>query len=111
VESLAKLSEVLDRVHMWFTLNKLSLNADKTEYMLIGTRQQRNKLNNLDSRLSFGGCNIQPSDFVRNLGFFMDSELTLSSHVSKIPYVKYLFFIFVTLDVLGIVLILTLLSC
>src|SRR5687768_15632321 len=35
--SLACLSSILDRVYSWLTLNRLSVNPNKTEYLLIGT--------------------------------------------------------------------------
>src|SRR5678816_407340 len=35
--SLATLTSTLDSVYSWLTLNRLSLNPDKTEYILIGT--------------------------------------------------------------------------
>jgi len=89
-ESLSRLSQVLGRVHTWFSVNKLTLNADKTEYILIGTRQQRSKINDQDCKLSFGGYNLKPSDVVRNLGFFMDNQLTLSNHISRVCQISFL---------------------
>src|SRR4029077_18949372 len=38
--ALAQLSTGLDSAHQWLTLNRLSLNPSKTEYLLIGTPQQ-----------------------------------------------------------------------
>jgi len=40
--------------------------------------------------LSFDGHDIAPSDEVRNLGFFMDSGLTLGKHISKICQISFL---------------------
>src|SRR5206468_920981 len=42
--ALASLSHALDSVYSWFTLNRLSVNPKKTEYLLIGTQQQRSKI-------------------------------------------------------------------
>ena len=89
-ESLTRLSQVLSKVHEWFTRNKLSLNPDKTEYILIGTQQQRIKIKDQDNRLLFGGCNIEPSKVVRNLGFYIDSDLSLRNHVSKVCQVSFM---------------------
>ena len=51
-----KLNRELDNVHKWLVVNKLTLNVDKTEHMLIGSRQ---KLSNLstetDIKVSIGG--------------------------------------------------------
>ena len=87
--SINRLTQVLDLVQTWFTFNKLSLNPDKTEYMLIGTWQQHKKLEDRNLSFSFGGHNIEPSDKFRNLGFFMDKHLILKSHVSKICQISY----------------------
>ena len=87
--SINRLTQVLDLVQTWFTFNKLSLNPDKTEYMLIGTWQQHKKLEDKNLSFSFGGHNIEPSDKFRNLGFFMDKHLILKSHVSKICQISY----------------------
>src|SRR3989441_4566411 len=38
--ALASLSHALDSVYSWLTLNLLSVNPNKTEYLLIGTQQQ-----------------------------------------------------------------------
>ena len=35
----------LENVHQWFLANKLTLNKDKTEYMIIGSRQRDNLVN------------------------------------------------------------------
>src|SRR2546425_12492489 len=48
--ALASLSHALDSVYSWLTLNRLSVNPNKTEYLLIGTQQQRSKIT--DSSLS-----------------------------------------------------------
>ena len=46
-ESLAdienKINVDLDNVHKWLIANKLTLNKEKTEHMLIGSRQRYNK--------------------------------------------------------------------
>ena len=39
--NLQALSSTLDIVHAWFTSNRLTLNPSKTEFLIIGTRQQR----------------------------------------------------------------------
>ena len=34
----------LNSIHQWLVANKLTLNVDKTEYVIIGTRQKLNHL-------------------------------------------------------------------
>jgi hypothetical protein len=64
-ESLAKLSATLDQVFRWFCSNRLSVNPSKTEYLLIGTPQQRCKVT--DSSVFFNGLTLLPTDSARNL--------------------------------------------
>lgn len=88
--SLSRLSEVLDKVKLWFCLNKLSLNAEKTEFILFGTKQQRNKVHSDDSKLAFDGLDITPSDCVRNLGVVFDKDLSMANHITKVCQISFL---------------------
>jgi Reverse transcriptase (RNA-dependent DNA polymerase) len=81
-ESLDKLSSSLDSTYDWLTSNRLSVNPSKTEYLLVGTAQQRAKI--LSPSLTFQGNTLSPSSEVRNLGVTFDSGLSLSKHVSNI---------------------------
>ena len=62
-------------VDSWFTLNRLSVNSSKTEYLLIGTQQQRAKIS--DSSLSFRSTALVPVSSARNLGVVFQSDLPL----------------------------------
>src|SRR3989442_7672799 len=59
--ALASLSHALDSIYSWLTLNRLSVNPNKTEYLLIGTQQQRSKIT--DSSLSFQGTALVPVSY------------------------------------------------
>ena len=80
--SLAHLSTTLDSIHNWLNANYLSLNPSKTEYLLIGTPQQRAKVT--INSITFSGHLISPSSSVRNLGVIFDPDLTLTQHVSSV---------------------------
>ena len=82
-QSLRYFADVLAQVHKWFTNNRLTLNADKTEFMFIGTRQQRDKLDPATMTLTFDDSDIRPVDSVRNLGFYFDSDLNTTTHVTR----------------------------
>ena len=79
---LEALSSTLDIVHSWFTSNRLTLNPSKTEYLIIGTRQQRAKL--ASATLKFAGSDLDPVPSAQNLGVVFDSEMSLESHISKV---------------------------
>ena len=68
--------------YQWMHSDKFKLNSDKTECLLIGTRQQLQKVSNI-STLSFGDSQIAPSCEVRNLGTWFDSKMSMLSHINK----------------------------
>jgi hypothetical protein len=51
--------------------DKLIMNADKTEFLLIGTRQQLAKVNL--SHITVGAMDIAPQPVAKNLGVWFDS--------------------------------------
>ena len=53
--------------------SKLKLNSDKTEFIIIGTKQQRHKLSN-HFPVKLLDNDICPSHSVRNLGVVFDSD-------------------------------------
>src|SRR4051812_20966950 len=71
---LSILSSTLDSVFDWFTSNRLSVNPPKTEFLLIGTPQQRSKLTS--STLTFQGTSLSPVSSCRNLGVILDNDLS-----------------------------------
>ena len=72
----------ISAVSKWMTQNKLKLNDEKTEFMIIGTKQQTSKIVYNDIRV--GNEQITSRSSVRNLGVFIDSELKMSIHVQNI---------------------------
>ena len=81
-ECIAKIENCIEEIGIWMTHNLLKLNNDKTEFILLGTRQQLSKLDNISFQI--GSNTIIPTDHVRNLGFIMDSLLKNGSHINKI---------------------------
>ena len=61
--------------------DKLKLNDGKTEFMLIGTKQQLSKVN-IDS-LTVGSIDVAPVTVARNLGAWFDSNLNLQEQIHK----------------------------
>src|ERR1044071_4634309 len=62
--------------------NKLSVNPSKTEYLLVGTSQQRSKI--INSSLFFQNHALCPTDSARNLGVIFDSSLNFKKQISAI---------------------------
>ena len=60
ISSLSLLSSTLNSIYSWFFSNRLSVNPSKTEFLIIGTPQQRSKLS--AQIISFCQNLIQSSD-------------------------------------------------
>ena len=80
--ALNLLSTMLNKVHAWLSCNRLSLNPAKTEFLIIGSRQQRSKL--AFNSFTFAGTTVALSDSVRNLGVTFDPDLSLSKHIASV---------------------------
>ena len=66
----------------WLIEGRVLLNDDKTEFLVIGTRQQLNKLN--PSVLHASDHTIDPSVNVRNLGTILDNSISMNSHINQV---------------------------
>ena len=70
----------LNMVNSWLSLNKLSLNTDKTKCMTFHTRQK-----NIDPlTFSINGKQIENVKFFRFLGIMFDKHLTWKNHITMI---------------------------
>ena len=67
----------------WFLANDLQLNADKTEAILFGTRQQLVKHQD-NTVLRLGDCDVKYGSTVKILGVQLDSTLSLVPQVDSI---------------------------
>ena len=58
------------------------LNDDKTEFLLLGTKQQLAKVD--INSITVGESVVNTKPVVRNLGSWFDSQLSMSTHISKL---------------------------
>ena len=80
--SLEILSNTFSDILSWMNSNKLLLNPSKTEFLLIGTKQQRLKFSQL-TNLSLGNDIIPVSSSARNLGFIFDSDMSFTDQINS----------------------------
>ena len=80
--SLTILSNTLDMVHSWLSRNYLCLNPSKTEFLIIGSKQQRSKI--LENSITFSGATVSVSSSARNLGVIFDSDMSFSKQISTV---------------------------
>ena len=70
-------------VQSWMSTNKLKLNPDKTEFLLIGNERQRSKyLSKFPIELL--GVKTNPAKSACNLGVIFDKNFTFLSHISVV---------------------------
>ena len=66
----------------WMLSDRLKLNDDKTEFIIIGTRQQLAKVNIESTRV--GDSTTTPASEVKNLGTWFDRQLTMDTYINNI---------------------------
>ena len=76
-----EISRTLSEAQRWFTENSLKINPQKTELVLISTRQRKIKH---EFKVYFGDATLRPTSNAKILGFILDSNLTFEKHVSII---------------------------
>ena len=82
VQSVESLQSCIEEISCWMNNNKLKLNEDKTEFLIVGTPKQRSKM--IVDSINVGGVDIKASDCVRNLGVLLDSGLTMEHQIRAI---------------------------
>ena len=65
-----QLNRCLNDVKEWMSTSKLKLNPDKTEFIILGSKRQRDKLKACFP-IDILGSPLCPVDSVRNLGVYM----------------------------------------
>ena len=72
----------LKQVIKWLRLNKLSLNAGKTE--LIFFHSSSKKIDFSKVFINFNGIRLNPVDFVKYLGMYIDKHLNWNQHIHEL---------------------------
>jgi len=70
-----KMEACLADISLWMSSNMLKLNQDKTELIVFSSKYQAKKTQ--DFHLTVGDSVVNAMEFVRNLGVYLDSSLTM----------------------------------
>ena len=81
--SIQKLKNCLSDIQNFMSANKLKLNPEKTEFILIGSKNNRKQLLP-HFPINILGNQVSPALSVRNLGVVFDSKFSFSDHVSQV---------------------------
>ena len=87
-ELLHSMQSCISDVKAWATANMLQLNNNKTELMLVTSKRTKH-LHKLPTSITFGNAQIPLKQSVKNLGFTLDSHLSMNAHVSNISQTCY----------------------
>jgi len=78
---LTRVSACVSDVAAWMKSNRLQLNADKTEVIWCSSSRRQHQIP--ATPLVVGSEAVSPVTSVRDLGIYIDSELSMHMHVSK----------------------------
>ena len=76
-----RLSDCVNEVGAWIESNSFKLNRSKTEAIWFSSLRKVNKL--LTKQIRKLDIFISPSESIKSLGVFMDRDLSMNSHISK----------------------------
>ena len=82
-ENRLNLELCFDAIKDWCASRRLQLNGGMTEIIWFGSRANLNKLSSVDTTLRIGSTVVEPVNSVRNLGVYMDSALSMRTHIGK----------------------------
>lgn len=85
---LERLEKCIEEIRVWMNKNFLKLNEDKTEFIIFGTKTNIAKVSGWT--VTVGDVEILPSKSVRNIGAYLDSQLTMDCHINNIIKSSYL---------------------
>ena len=76
-----RVSECADAISTWMKSNRLQLNPDKSEVLWCATGRRQHQLPT--SAVLIVGISITPALFVRDLGIYIDADLSMRTHVQR----------------------------
>ena len=82
------LQNSIAEIRVWMHTNLLKLNDEKMEFIMISIRQQLARAGNAE--IQIGDDMIQPTNAVRNLGFFYDKYMKNTTHVNRVTSTVYI---------------------
>ena len=72
----------LQKVHGWFLANRLTINLEKTSFMLF--KSKNFIINDSVLKIQIGNCFIKRIEQTKFLGIIIDEKLTWKNHVNDI---------------------------
>ena len=82
--ALQRLEMCVEEVRVWLLTNKLKINSDKTEFMVITTPHYQTTYRALQPAVSVGGIRVHAVSSLRNLGVIMDSTMDMHGQIQSV---------------------------
>lgn len=83
-QAINTLQNCAEDVRRWMILNKLRVNDDKTEFLIIAPKQYHTMLQGLNVNIVVGQASVAPCSSVRDLGAILDRHMTMIPQVSNV---------------------------
>ena len=81
MDSVTAIENCVSDLRKWMISNMLMVNDSKTEFLLVGSKQQLERVS--IPSIQVGEDKIAPVTSVRNLGVIFDSNLKMDAHITK----------------------------
>lgn len=81
---VSRLQACVQAVDEWCATRRLQLNTAKTEVLWFGSSTNLRKLSSTDTRLQVGEDILVPSNTVRDLGVYLDPQLSMKFHIAQV---------------------------
>ena len=88
VTAANRISRCITDVRAWLLLNNLMLNMDKTEAIVISAVNTRAHAT-VDVVIDVCGCVVTPAPYVRDIGVWFDSAMSMAKNVSCVCQMAY----------------------
>ena len=82
ISATSRMEKCILELSTWMKINKLKLNDDKTEMLVICHPSLKHKIQ--DISLKIGNADIVPTKSVRNLGAMFDDGMTMANHITHV---------------------------
>ena len=80
--AVLQMEDCIEDIRKWMAINKLKLNDDKSELIVITPSRQSNKCN--INQITMGNCTVDASSSVRNLGVMFDKVMSMKPQINSI---------------------------
>ena len=78
----SKIEKCVADIKSWMTANKLKLNDEKNELIMFTTPRMHSRIQ--DNHIQIANAKIQSAHSARNLGIFLDENMTMADQIKKI---------------------------